>query len=219
MKIACLAGIVACVLLATGCASPGPNSGQARAAADRALENKIREELGHYGELQADAPNIHIVARDGLVTLAGPVRTDKSRAMLVTMVRHTSGVTGVSDQLLVIYPATGMPTPPPFNPAPVYRTIPPGVTPPAVVVVPGPATVPNVLPGTPADQSLAQRIIIQLQGDNIPSEWLQGVTISVAGGSVYLQGFVGSEQARGAIVASLQHCRGVGAVYDQTQLR
>ena len=79
MKIAYSLRLVGSLFLAAGCATTGPTEGQARASADRALENNIRVELSRYGDLGADAPNIQIVARDGSVTLAGPVRSEKHR--------------------------------------------------------------------------------------------------------------------------------------------
>ena len=225
MKITYLFGLIGSVCLVAGCASPGPTSGQARAEADRALENHIRAELSHYGDLGADSPNIQIVARDGTVTLAGPVRSEKNREMMDSLVRNTAGVNAVNDQLLVTYAPTGIESPTQYPPAPVYTTIPAGVNPPSPVVVPGPAAIPGEYPNpriratTSADEPLAHRIVNQLRYDTVPPEWLQGVTVSVTGGNVYLQGLVDNEDQHHAIIASVQHCRGVVAIYDQTQLR
>ncbi|HWY75212.1 MAG TPA: BON domain-containing protein [Verrucomicrobiae bacterium] len=224
MRFTCLLGLAGSVFLAAGCATTGPTQGQARAAADRSLENNIRNELSRYGELGEDAPNIQIVARDGSVTLAGPVRNEKHREMIDTLVRNTGGVAAVNDQLLVTYPPTGVEAPSPYAPASVYTTIPPGATPPPVVV-PGPAAIPGEYPNSrirplaSTDKPLVHRIVDQLRDDTIPPEWLQSVTVSVTDGNVYMQGYVDNEQEHRTIVAAIQRCRGVVAIYDQTQLR
>ncbi len=223
MKIAYWSGLVGLVLLAAGCAYYHPGY-QPRTDADRALENNIRIELSRYGELGADAQNIQVAARDGSVTLAGPVRSEKNREMIDTLVRNTSGVVAVNDQMTIGYSPTGAVPGPQYPPAPVYTTIPPGVNPPPVVV-PGPAAVPGqypdqrVRPATADDTTLANRIVSQMRYDTVPAEWLQNVTITVTGGNVYVQGWVPSEDQHHAIIDSLQHCRGVVAIYDQTQVR
>ncbi len=120
MKIFQSLGIVCSLALAGGCATePRPvayvtPSGQVistgpdgRTAADRALETSLRAELNGYGNLAATDPNIRFYARDGAVTVSGPVRSERDRQMIDAMVRNTPGVFSVNDQLQVAYPPTG----------------------------------------------------------------------------------------------------------------
>jgi osmotically-inducible protein OsmY len=219
MKITCLFGVVSSMLMVAGCAT----SNGSRAAADRALEASMRSELDRYGDLAATEPSLSICARDGTVTLSGPVRTEKDREMIDTLARNTGGVMAVNDQLQVLYPPTGVASP--YGAAPVYMSPPPEGYPPAPVIATGPAAVPGEYPSpriratTAADEPLAHRMIDQLSYDTVPAEWCQNVTISITGGRVYLQGTVGNEEQHHAIVSSAQHCRGVTAVYDHLQLR
>jgi len=207
------------MLIVAGCAT----SNGSRAEADRALEANIRSQLDHYGDLAATEPSINIFARDGAVTLSGPVRTEKDREMIDSLIRNTGGVVAVNDKLQVMYPPTGAVTP--YEPARVYTSPPPEGYPPAPVILTGPAATPGQYPNprvraaSAADEPVAHRMVDQLSYDTVPAEWCQNVTITVSGGKVYLQGVVDNEEEHHAIVSSAQHCRNVKAVYDQLQVR
>src|SRR5512140_1832553 len=85
--------------------SSGPD---ARTAADRALETSLHAQLNQYGDLGAGNPNLQIYANNGTVTLSGPVRNERDRQMIDTLVRNTPGVASVNDQLQIVYPPTGV---------------------------------------------------------------------------------------------------------------
>ncbi len=184
-----------------------------QSAADHALETSLHAELNRYGDLARANPNVQFYARDGTVTLSGPVRSESDRQVLDAMVRNTPGVRSVNDQLHVLYPPTGVVTPPSYSPgAPVY--------PPPVVTTPAPpVSVPRIEATTPADQALAQRIADQLRTDSVPADWLQNMTIRVDNGAAYLQGSIPTQTERQTIDSALQRVRGITAIYDQLQLR
>jgi osmotically-inducible protein OsmY len=222
MRIAGKFAVISFTLLLAGCAyhrppvvyttpggqviSTGPD---ARVAADRALETSLRAELNRYGDLANANPDLQVSANNGYVTLSGSVRNEKDRQMIDTLVRNTPGVTSVSDQLQVVYPPTGVVTPPPPYTAPVY--------PPPVVTTP--SWPPRIEATTVGDEALASRIRDQLRLNGVSSDWLQNVTIRVSDGAAYVQGYVASQQQREAIDTAVQHVTGVTAVYDQLQLR
>ncbi len=186
--------------------SAGPD---ARTAADRALETGIRAELNQYGDLGTANPNVQLYAHNGTVTVSGPVRNERDRQLIETLVRNTPGVASVNDQLQVIYPPTGAVSSPPYSaPPPIY---------PAPVIT-NPSGVPRVEAANVADESLARRAADELRGA-VPSDYLQNVTIRMNNGAAYVQGTVANQQQREAIDSALQHVSGVTAVYDQLQFR
>lgn len=207
---------------AVGCASTQYSE---RHAADRALETNLHSELEQYGDLALSEPSVEFHAKDGTVTITGPVRSEKDREMIDTMARNTSGVIAVSDQMQVTYPPTGSFSPtggyqePP--PAPVYsetQNVPaPVIRQGATVVVSGYPYLRLEASGT-TDEPVCRRLGAQLQYNSVPPEWLRGVTITVSGGAAYLQGTVADQQQHDAIVSAVQHCRGVRVVYDRLQV-
>ena len=187
--------------------SAGPD---ARTAADHALETSLRAELNRYGDLGHANPDVQVYASNGTVTLRGPVRNDRDRQMIDTLVRNTPGVANVNDQLQPMYPPTGPVTPPPYSSsAPVY--------PPPVVSTPG--WTPRVEAGTAGDEPLVERIREELRVEAVPPDALQNVTIQANHGAAYVRGSVATQQERQAIDTALQHVPGVTAVYDQLQLQ
>jgi len=194
---------------------------------DLALEASLRDQLNHYGDLAGEAPNVQITARDGNVTLAGAVPSERDRQMIEAMVRNTSGVNSVSDQLRVGYVPTGA------SSSTVYATPPP---PPAtasasapVVTTPAPAPIVSnessdsmrlrVQGVTDDDRVLAQRIADNLRTDTVLPTLIPDVNISVAGGRVTLRGIVQSDSQRRAIISAVQRVPGVTSVYDELRLR
>lgn len=179
----------------------------ARTAADRALETSLRAELNQYGDLATVNRDLRIYARNGAVTLTGPVRSERDRQMIATLARNTPGVLSVNDQIQVVYPPTGAVTP--SSPAPVY--VPP--------VTSTPASLPRIEAAGVADEVLARHIGDQLRTEPLPVGWMDNVTIRVSNGAAYVQGYVATQQQREAIDAAIQRVRGVTAVYDQMQVR
>ncbi len=222
MKIAGKLAIVSSSFLMAACAYHRPPvvyttpSGQviaaapdARTAADQALEASVRAELDRYGDLATVNRDIRINARNGTVTLTGPVRSERDRQMIDTLVRNTPGVSTLNDELQVTYPPTGAYTPRVYTP-------PVTVAPPAVIT---PPAVPRIEAATVNDEILARRVADQLQVAALPADWLQNVSVRVNNGAAYVQGYVATQQQREAIDAAVQQVRGVTTVYDQLQLR
>lgn len=221
MKIAGKLAVVSSAFLLAACAYHRPPvvyttpGGQvisagtdARSAADHALETSLHAQVNQYGDLGAGNPNLQIYARNGTVTLSGPVRNERDRQMIDTLVRNTPGVVSVSDQLQVLYPPTGAVTPPVYS-APVY--------PPPVVTAP--VVVPRIDAVRVADQPLADRVADELRAEALAPDWLQNVSIRVENGAAYIQGYVATQQQREAIDTAVQRVRGLTAVYDQLQIR
>jgi osmotically-inducible protein OsmY len=223
MRIEGKLAVVLSTLLLAGCAYHRPPvvyatpTGQvvgvgrnARTAADAALETGLRAEVNRYGDLANGNPDLRFYANNGTVTISGPVRNDRDRQMIETMVRNTPGVTSVNDQMQLMYPPTGSVTPRVYvSPAPV-------LPPPVVTALP---RAPRIQAETLADQTLASRIEDQFRKNGIPADWLQNVTISVSNGAAYVQGFVATQAQREAIDRAVQAVSGVTTVYDQLQLR
>lgn len=223
MKIPLALAVAATVFWLNGCATYEESN---RAAADRALESNLRAEMSRYGDLAMNSPNVRFDAREGNVTIAGTVRTEREREMLTGMVRNTIGVGAVHDELRVLYPPTGSAAPaivyqqaPSAPAAPVYSVAPP-VTPSGTVVV-VPSGYPNlrIAAAAPADEVVARRVGERLVADGVSPAWLQNVTIRVTGENAYLQGSVDGAPIRQAVVSSVSHAKGVKAVYDQLQVR
>src|SRR5947209_3742367 len=83
------------------------SAGAARNPSDVAQETALRTELNRYGDLAAVSPNVQIYAQNGTVTLSGSVPNERDRQMIDALVRNSSGVVSVNDQLQVSYPPTG----------------------------------------------------------------------------------------------------------------
>ena len=189
-----------------------------RNPADVALDTALKAELNRYGDLAAIAPNVQVYSQNGVVTLSGTVRNERDREMIDALVRNTSGVTSVNDQLQVSYPPTGSSGVGPR----VYTTPPvpaPVVTAPPAPVVPGTVAIPQVQAATTSDQVLASRIVDRLRWDSIPNSWLRNSTVTVNNGNVYLQGYVDDSRAHDAILSALQHTPGIVNIYDQLSVR
>jgi CBS-domain-containing membrane protein len=69
-------------------------------------DDQIRRELAQQvlpGVVQGARRGINVRVRDGIVTLAGPVRSDHEGQVIVDAARHLQGVVAVRDRLS--YPA------------------------------------------------------------------------------------------------------------------
>jgi len=73
-------------------------------ATDRDLTRKIRSALHQDKSLSTYAHNIKIIARDGHVTLKGPVRSEEEKSAIVSKASEIAGPGNVTDQLEVAPP-------------------------------------------------------------------------------------------------------------------
>jgi hyperosmotically inducible protein len=68
---------------------------------DLEITQKIRQGVVGADGFSMDARNVKIVTANGVVTLRGPVESDRERTRIVEMAQKTPGVTRVDDQLEV----------------------------------------------------------------------------------------------------------------------
>ena len=101
------------LLVAAGCYNPRHRTYQAYQApviegtmteADRALVNRVRDQLGRYGELANAARHVEVNARNGMVTLTGTTPSDQDKRMILAVVENTPGVTTINDQTQLAFP-------------------------------------------------------------------------------------------------------------------
>jgi len=226
MKIGIALGMISSSLLIAGCQTQPDtyvtpdgqiisSGGPPRNASDIALETNVRAEMSQYGQLSAVSPGVQVYSQNGTVTLGGSVPSERDRQMIDAMVRNTSGVAAVNDQLQVTYPPTSAEGLPPH----VYATPPVPIVTPAPVVVSGQDLYARVQGTTPADQAIARTIVDRLQLDSVPASWMQNATITVSEGNASLQGMVDNQPEHQAIVSAVQRAPKVRAVYDQLQVR
>ncbi len=198
--------------------------------ADRGLESMLRTEINDK--------HVHIDVHHGIVTVEGKVRTDIDRERIESVIRNTTGVVALKDELKVTLPSPGtygvapsgvavtpVPVPVTPSPVPVYAAPLPDLVPTVPVVSPpAPIIVPNypklrVQAWSLDDQPLATRIADQLRADAVPMAGIQDVTVVVRGGNVSLKGAVDSHEDRDAIISSVQRVSGLSAIYDQLHIK
>ena len=68
---------------------------------DLALTQKIRQAVVKDGSLSMNAKNVKIIARDGRITLQGPVDSQQEKDTIATKAREIAGKDKVEDQLEV----------------------------------------------------------------------------------------------------------------------
>ena len=74
---------------------------QSNEKADRELAAAVRKAIVRDKSLSTNAHNVKVVAKDGTVTLRGPVRSDDEKSKVSQLTRQVEGVSNVDDQLLV----------------------------------------------------------------------------------------------------------------------
>jgi osmotically-inducible protein OsmY len=242
MRIANFLSLISCVGLTVGCSSTYPSSTyssssppvyggeivssgpygatmvippQSQIEADRGLENSLRSQLNRYGDLAGAAPGVQIYAQNGTVTLTGTVPSTRDRDMIDSLVKNTSGVVAVNDQLMIGYPPTGVVQ----GPVRVYTTPPDYVVNSAPIIVASGNLTLTVQGTTLADRNLGQRVADRIRSDPNLTPLGSTINISVSDGRVYLRGTVDTEEQHLAIVSLVQHTYGVNAVYDQLLVR
>lgn len=72
---------------------------QAENEADRVITQTIRQNIVADSSLSTNAKNVKIITVDGVVTLRGPVKSEKEKADIVARAQQVAGVKRVDDQL------------------------------------------------------------------------------------------------------------------------
>lgn len=75
---------------------------QAENEADRAITQKIRQALMDDDSLSTNAKNIKIITVNGVVTLRGPVNSDREKNEIGKKAKATMGVKNVDNQIEIM---------------------------------------------------------------------------------------------------------------------
>jgi osmotically-inducible protein OsmY len=78
--------------------TPGDQGGS---EADRTVTQKVRQGVVDIEGLSVNGKNVKIITQDGVVTLRGPVKTDKEKADIAAIAKSVAGVKSVDNQLEV----------------------------------------------------------------------------------------------------------------------
>jgi hyperosmotically inducible periplasmic protein len=74
---------------------------QSENEADRTITQNIRKALTADDSLSTNAKNVKIISNDGVVTLRGPVNSQKEKADIEAKAKQVAGVRNVDNQLEV----------------------------------------------------------------------------------------------------------------------
>jgi len=69
--------------------------------ADQELTRKIRRAVVKESSLSTYARNVKIIARDGMVTVKGPVRSTHEKELIVSKAKEIAGAGNVTDELTI----------------------------------------------------------------------------------------------------------------------
>jgi hyperosmotically inducible periplasmic protein len=72
---------------------------QGESEADRTITQQVRQEVVSDDALSMTAKNVKIITVEGVVTLRGPVKTEKEKTNIGALARKTAGVKRVDNQL------------------------------------------------------------------------------------------------------------------------
>ena len=72
---------------------------QGESEADRTITQRIRQDVVKHDALSITAKNVKIITKDGVVTLRGPVKSDKEKTEIATLARGVAGVKRIDNQL------------------------------------------------------------------------------------------------------------------------
>jgi hyperosmotically inducible protein len=72
---------------------------QSENEADRTITQNIRQAVTADDSLSTNAKNVKIVTNDGVVTLRGPVKSEKEKAQIESKAKQIAGVKRVDNQL------------------------------------------------------------------------------------------------------------------------
>jgi osmotically-inducible protein OsmY len=210
MKTAPLLTLASSLFFASVCAATDSHD------ADRAIEASLKATVNDK--------HIHFHVKHGIVTVDGKVRTVEERNRIDSLVRSTTGVVALKDELKVTSPSPGVyPEYPPG--VPVYSAAAPETVPGApVVTMPAPVVVPDypkikVQALTEDDTPVANRLAHQLRADGVPLSGFDDVEITVRNRNISLRGVVDSQSAHDSLISSLRRVGGTKAIYDQLRIR
>jgi osmotically-inducible protein OsmY len=74
---------------------------QSSSEQDLEITRQIRQRISAEEAFSTDAANVKVITEDAVVTLRGPVETDREKEVIAAIARDTAGVTRVDDQLEV----------------------------------------------------------------------------------------------------------------------
>ena len=74
---------------------------QSENEADRTITQNIRKAISADDSLSTNAKNVKIITSDGMVTLRGPVKSEKEKADIEAKAKQVAGVKNVDNQLEV----------------------------------------------------------------------------------------------------------------------
>jgi len=211
MKIANRLLMAASIIIVGGCAHD-PSRYYGMVDTDKTLERRLRSELDSHPNLASISPNVLISAQNGTVTLSGVVPNPQKRQEIDAIVRDTSGVVAVKDQLL---PPAYTPTGTYGRPARIYSSPPELAPAPEGVFKAGEDPGLKVHPATEFDRHMAQQVADHLRAARLPPGSLDSVAILVSGQVATVQGTVSNEDERQGIIAALEQTGGIKAVHDQ----
>src|SRR5262249_27995649 len=158
------------------------------------------------------AQSLQIEAQNGVVTLSGVVPSPQDRELIGAVIRNTPGVVSVTDQLQTSSTATG-------SNSRVYSGAQPGTVSHSIGSgAAGEIFNLNVQGLTPADRTLAQRLINGLEADTTLPNLLPKVNVNITDGRVILSGTAQNEQQRRFIEDAVRRAAGVSAVENQLQI-
>jgi osmotically-inducible protein OsmY len=194
----------------------GANASPVPIGSDARLTDRVNQAL-RSSSLGISPNNITVSSQNGTVTLNGTVPNERQRQIIDDLVRNTTGVVNVNDQLQLssalssVYPPSqansGYPPPAPGQPyAPTASST-------------GDIFNLHVQGLNDADRTLAQRILQGLRTDSRLETLLPTVDIHVAQGRVVLQGVVQNDQQRSAIESIVRQAAGGSNVEDQIQVQ
>jgi hyperosmotically inducible periplasmic protein len=72
---------------------------QSENEADRTITQNIRKTINSDDSLSTNAKNVKIITNDGIVTLRGPVKSEKEKVDIEAKAKQVSGVKRVDNQL------------------------------------------------------------------------------------------------------------------------
>jgi osmotically-inducible protein OsmY len=180
---------------------------QVPSAADRALADLVRSQFNRYGDLAKSVGNVHVDARNGMVTLTGTIPSSQDRKMIAAIAENTPGVVTLNDQLQLSAAGSTV-------------TLPTGrIDTPRVVTDAGDMFNLHVQGLSDQDRLLAQRVLDGLRTDSVVASTVPVVNIDVANGRVVLRGSVLSDEQRRSIVSAVQRAAGVNNVIDELRVR